>query len=74
MNDNQNQNDELIDYIHKLKIIFGHLNNVKRDCGKKHYTLSEDEMNWIWHCRDLAFIVLHRYNKIEPMESKDGAS
>lgn len=46
-----------------LKAIFCILNNLKYECESRTYTLDENEMGWVFHCRDLAELVLRGHEK-----------
>ena len=44
-----------IDPIITLKTIYRLLDNLEYECNSSVYTLDDDEMSWIFHCRDLAY-------------------
>jgi hypothetical protein len=52
-------------YITALKSIFRILDNLKYECCAREYTLDQDEMGWIFYCRDTADIVLRHQGKNE---------
>lgn len=46
--------NDKIDAITVLKSISTILDNLNYECSGRVYTLDDDEMSWIFHCRDLA--------------------
>jgi hypothetical protein len=40
--------------IESLKIIFKTLDNLQYELSGREYTLTDDEMSWVFFCRDLA--------------------
>lgn len=39
------------------------LDNLKYECSAREYTLDEDAMGWIFHCRDLADKALREHKR-----------
>jgi hypothetical protein len=42
------------DPIESLNIIFKTLDNLKYELSGREYTLTDDEMGWVFYCRDVA--------------------
>jgi hypothetical protein len=48
------------DPIESLKIIFNTLNDLQYELSGSEYTLNDDEMGWVFYCRDMAEITLRQ--------------
>lgn len=59
-------NEELTLYIECLKDIHRHLSNIEYACFGREYRLDEDEMSWIFYCRDYAWTTLKEFEKAGP--------
>lgn len=46
--------------IKALESISRILDNLNYECCSREYTLDEDEMGWVFYCRDLAFEALRK--------------
>lgn len=49
---------EECDPIESLKRIFKILDNLHYELSAREYTLDDDEMSWVFHCRDIAELTL----------------
>lgn len=56
-------NHQLQEYVQALKDIYRHLDNLEYVCESSIYTVDEDEMSWIFYCRDHAWKTLQKFNK-----------
>jgi len=50
-------------YVQVLKDIYSHLDNVEYECSGRVYELTDDEMSWIFYCRDMAWLALKKFNR-----------
>lgn len=55
-----------------LAAIASILDSVKYECSSREYTLDDDAMGWVFHCRDLAQETLRLHNE-EREKSKEDA-
>jgi len=46
------------DPIQVLKTISRLLNNIEYECNSRVYTLDDDEMGWMFYCRDIADVCI----------------
>lgn len=55
---------ECNELVRTLQLIARILDNVQYECSSRVYTLDDDEMGWVYHCRDIAQIAIreHRSN------------
>ena len=50
----------LVDVLKRISKI---INNVKYECSSRMYTLDEEEMSWVFYCRDLADEAIRNYHE-----------
>ncbi len=55
--------EEKKEYIKILKEVYRHLDNLKYECNSSIYTLDEDEMSWIFYCRDSIWLTLQKFKE-----------
>ena len=63
IDDLEDQKKENEEYIKTLKEVYRHLDNLKYECSAREYTLDEDEMYWIFYCRDSIWLTLEKFGK-----------
>jgi len=58
--------------IKALESIFRILDSLKYECSGREYTLDEDQMSWIFFCKDLAELTIdrHKDNKFIEFNNK----
>lgn len=54
-------NNELVK---ALESIYRILNSIEYECSSSIYTLDDDEMSFIFYCKDLAFLTIEKYKHI----------
>lgn len=53
--------NEVEEYKQALISISKVINNLKYECESRLYTLNDDEMGYIFYCRDLADLILRKH-------------
>lgn len=53
------------DLIKTLKDIARILDGIKYECASREYVLDEDQMGWVFYCRDIAQITIRNYENMK---------
>jgi len=58
-----NLENQVKEYKKTLEEVYRHLDNLKYECSTREYTLDEDEISWIFYCRDTIWLTLKKFGK-----------